>query len=119
MPAQKPQDLHALFEQAIGAGDLDALMALYESGASMPNQAGEVRTGADLIRQDMAPFAAMKPDLKLKINKLIEAGDIALMHSEWAMTTPAAMSGRSIEIARRQPDGTWRYVIDDPFTLGA
>lgn len=119
MPAQKPEDLHPLFEQAIRAGDLDTLMSLYESGASMPNQTGEVRTGAELIRQDLEPFAAMKPDMKLKLNKLIQAGDIALMHSEWAATSPAAMSGRSIEVARRQADGTWRYVIDDPFTLGS
>jgi hypothetical protein len=33
------------------------------------------------------------------------------------MTTPASMADRSVEIACRLADGTWRYVIDDPFTL--
>ena len=28
------------------------------------------------------------------------------------------MSVYAIEVARRQPDGTWRWVIGDPFTLG-
>ncbi len=34
------------------------------------------------------------------------------------MTNPAQMSGHGVEVARRQSDGTWLYVIDDPFALG-
>jgi uncharacterized protein (TIGR02246 family) len=118
MPAQKPEDLGQLFVQAMKDGDLDAVMALYEPGASMPNQQGEVRSGADAIREYMAPFVAMKPDMTGQTDKVILAGDIALSHSRWSMTTPAPMSSRAVEVARRQPDGTWLYVIDDPFTLG-
>jgi ketosteroid isomerase-like protein len=29
------------------------------------------------------------------------------------------LSGRAIEVARRQPDGTWLYVVDDPNTFSA
>ncbi len=119
MSAQKPEDLGRLFVEAMRAGDLDAVLALYEPGAAMPNQQGEVRTGTDTIRQDMAPFAAAKPDMTIETDKAIIAGDIALSHSRWSMTKPAPMSGRAVEVARRQPDGTWLYVIDDPFTLGA
>jgi uncharacterized protein (TIGR02246 family) len=118
MPAQKPEDLGQLFVQAVKAGDVDAVLALYEPGASMPNQQGEVRSGADAIRREMAPFVVLKPDIIGETDKVIVSGDIALSHSRWSMTTPTAMSGRAVEVARRQPDGTWLYVIDDPFTLG-
>jgi uncharacterized protein (TIGR02246 family) len=118
MAAQKPEDLGRLFVEAMRAGDLDAVLALYEPTAAMPNQQGEVRSGADAIRQDMAPFAALKPDMTGETDKVIIAGDIALSHSRWSIAGPAPMSGRAVEVARRQPDGTWLYVIDDPFTLG-
>ena len=59
----------------------------------------------------------MKPDMKIHITKVIEAGDIALVHSQWSTTTPARTSGRSVEVSRRHPDGTWLFVVDDPFTL--
>ncbi len=119
MPARSPEELGRLFQEAMRAGDIDALMALYEPGAVFPNQSGEPRTGTDAIRQELAPFAAMKPDMTIETQKMIQAGDIALTYSRWSMTTPAQMSGRAIEIARRQQDGTWLYIIDDPFTLGA
>ncbi len=118
MPAQSPQQLNELVAEALSRGDLDAALALYEPGAVLPNQAGELRTGTDAISQELAPFAAMKPDMKTRITKVIEAGNIAVVYNQWSMTTPAQMSGRAVEVSRRQPDGTWLLVIDDPFTLG-
>ena len=118
MPAHNPEDLGQLFAQAMKSGDVEAVLALYEPGAGMTNQQGQVRSGIDTIRQDMAPFAAAKPDITIETDKIILAGDIALCHSRWSMTKPAPMSGRAVEVARRQPDGAWLYVIDDPFTLG-
>ena len=118
MPARSPEQLDDLFAEAISRGELDAVLALYEPGAVLPNQAGDLRTGADAIRQEMTPFADMKPDLKGQVTKVVTAGDIALVYTQWSMTTPAQMSGRAVEVSRRQPDGTWLLVIDDPFTLG-
>ena len=47
-------------------------------------------------------------------------GDLALLVSDHsvAMTgadgKPTTISGRGTEVVRRQPDGTWRFVIDNP-----
>lgn len=119
MPAQKPEDLGQLFSQAMKAGDLDAVLALYEPGAAMPDRQGGVHTGTDALRQGMAPLATMKPDITIETERVIIAGDIALSHHRWSMAGPAPMSGRAVDVARRQPDGTWLMVIDDAFTLGA
>ncbi len=35
MPATEPEQLHGLFEQAFNAGDIEALMALYEPDAAL------------------------------------------------------------------------------------
>ncbi|HET7755343.1 MAG TPA: hypothetical protein VFK85_15650 [Anaeromyxobacteraceae bacterium] len=31
---------------------------------------------------------------------------------------PVRLEGRSVEVARRQPDGSWLYVMDAPFGVG-
>ena len=28
-----------------------------------------------------------------------------------------SMAGQSTEVVRRQPDGTWRYVVDNPYAV--
>lgn len=52
---------------------------------------------------------------------VIRNGDLALCQGEWTLqrVDPAGAAseivGRSVEVLRRQPDGTWCYLIDDPF----
>ena len=54
-----------------------------------------------------------------------QTGDMALVTSQWQLSAtgpdgkPAEMSGRSIEVLRRQNDGSWRFVIDEPFGVSA
>ncbi len=117
MAARSPEELDQLFAQYLKAGDLDALMSLYESSAAL-NMQGEVKTGLEALRQEMAPFAATKPDITMNIRKVVQAGDIALIHNEWNMAAQG-MSGYAIEVARRQADGSWLFAIDDPFTVGS
>jgi ketosteroid isomerase-like protein len=40
VPATEPEQLHRLFEQAVNAGDLEALMGLYEPDAALIPQPG-------------------------------------------------------------------------------
>ena len=118
MPAASPEQLSALFAKAIQAGDLDAVIALYEPDAVLHNQSGELRSGRDAIRQEMTPFAAMKPDFSITVDKVITSGDIALLHNTWSRSNPN-LSGRALEVAHRQPDGTWLYIIDYVIPVGS
>jgi hypothetical protein len=63
----------------------------------------------------MAPFTAMKAIFDFNIKQVIQSGNIALMHTDWKVSSPEQMSVYAIEVARRQPDGTWRWLIGDPF----
>jgi hypothetical protein len=40
------------------------------------------------------------------------------MHTVWTVSKPQPTTVYAIEVARRQPDGTWRWLIGDPFTVG-
>lgn len=117
MPATSPEDLGRLYAEAIQKGDLDAALALYEPDAVLATRKGDIRGGLDAIREEMTPFAAMKPDLKIELQKAVTIGDLALLYNTWSMTDPRQVSGRSVEVARRQPDGSWLFVIDDPYPV--
>jgi len=111
MPARSPEEICDLFQKHMAAGDIESLLSLYDPEAVFLNQSREVKSGQGL-RQELAPMAAGK------INQIIRAGDIALMHTHWTRATPEPISVDAVEVARRQPDGTWRWLIGDPFTIG-
>jgi len=125
MPAKAPEDTDRLFAEALNAGRIDDLVALYEPQATLMPTPGKLVTGSAAIREALAQFVAAKPRMSLTPKTLAQSGDLAVVTAKWdlAMTgqdgKPANMSGQSVEVVRRQPDGSWRFVIDLPFGAGA
>ena len=123
MPARSPEELDRLFASIMNAGDLDGLVDLYEPQATLTPQPGTVVMGARAIREALGGFMAAKPKITLTSKVLAQTGDIALTTSKWDLSgtgadgKPMKMSGQGVEVARRQPDGTWRFVIDSPWGL--
>lgn len=121
MPARVPEELDQLFMKAMNAGDLEGVVALYEPGAIMMDP--ELATGREAIREALTAFLAIKPKVTFEVKTLGQAGDIALTSAKWSLvgTGPdgneTTMSGQSAEVARRQPDGTWLFVIDSFYGL--
>lgn len=108
-PAKRPEDLGDFFLERANAGDVDGVVALYEPGAVLAFPAGRLTVGHDQIRAVYAEFLAGRPSLRSAGQQpAIVNGDIALT------STRLPGGGATAEIARRQPDGTWRWVIDQP-----
>ena len=82
------------------------------------NQSREAKRGREELRPELARLAAAKPKFEYNIKQIIQSGDIALMHTEWNVSSQETMRSYAIEVARRQPDGTWQWLIGDPFTVG-
>lgn len=118
MPAKSPEEICRLFQQYMAEGDIDSLLSVYDSEAVILNQSGEVKKGKEGLREQLAPLAIEKANFDFSIKQVIQSGDIALMHTEWKVSSPQQLSVYAIEVARRQPDGTWRWLIGDPFTIG-
>jgi uncharacterized protein (TIGR02246 family) len=123
MAAHTPEDLDRLFAVALNAGDIDGLMRLYEPGAAMRPGPGQVVQGLDAIRAGLAGFIAMKPTLTITSKVLGQCSEIALMTGSWTLTgtgadgKPVNMAGQSVEVARRQADGAWLFIVDTPWGL--
>jgi uncharacterized protein (TIGR02246 family) len=121
MDVADPVDLDRRFEQALNRGDLDALMALYETAAALMPSPGKVVVGTDAIRSALGAFIAAKPTIRTSGRLVALTGDIALIANRWTLSLtgtdgkPATMSGNAVEVARRQPDGRWLFVMDVPF----
>ena len=125
MPAHTPEEVHRLWAEAFSAHDLEAVMALYEPEATLIAPGQEVPnlilTGAEAVREHLSGLLALKPKFELEFKKAFQAGDIALLFSEWTLsaTDPDGnaieMAGQTADVARRQPNGTWLFVIDDPY----
>jgi uncharacterized protein (TIGR02246 family) len=125
MVARTPDEIDTLFAKALNAGDLDALVSLYEPEASLMPSPGAVVTGKPAIRSALADFLAGKPSMTLTARTVAQSGDVALVTARWQLALtgpdgkPMTMNGQSVEVVRRQPDGHWLFAIDFPFGVTA
>jgi uncharacterized protein (TIGR02246 family) len=115
MSAHEPGEASALFERYFAEGDLDGLMSLYEDDAVFPTPRATA-TGKDEIRQTLKAYLDSGAKLEFGASLVFGADDLALMHTPWTMTLPDGSSseGATAEVVRRQADGSWKYVIDNP-----
>ena len=118
MLANSPEDICRLFQLAMAEGDLESVMSVYDSEAVFVDQAGEVTKSRHELRQALALLAAQKTRFDYDIKQVTKTGDIALMHTEWKVAGTQPMTVYAIEVTRRQADGTWRWLIGDPYTVG-
>ncbi|HEX7034877.1 MAG TPA: nuclear transport factor 2 family protein [Pseudomonadales bacterium] len=118
MAARTPEEICRLFQRHLAQGDVDGVLALYDPEAVFLRRDAEPTRGRDELRQELAALVAGKPRFEFDVRQVVQAGDIALMHTRWQVPVPAPMTVHAIEVARRQPDGTWCWLIGDPFTVG-
>ena len=121
MPARTPAECDIQVIAAVNAGDLETAVALYESEAAVVSPSGETVTGIPAIREVLSSFIAMKPTLTLEVPLVVQSGDTAVLHSKWALKgtdencNAIDTEGNGVEVVRRQTDGTWKFIIDNPF----
>jgi uncharacterized protein (TIGR02246 family) len=123
MPARQPEEMPAAFTAAFNSGDVNQLMALYEADAVIIPQPGQVARGTDAVRQALTGFLALKLPIHMDNKRVLTVGDVALISNTWKVSgtgpdgSQVDLGGTSTELVRRQSDGSWRYVIDDPYSV--
>ena len=117
----KAADVDPAFEKAFNAGDVDALLKLYDEQSVLVAEPGKPVQGLENIRQALIGFLALKLPIQLTVRRVYENGDIGFCVADWSVAGKAPdgkdvkVGGTSVEVVKRTSGGNWVYVIDSPY----
>lgn len=100
--------------------DIDRVMAAYETPATVLFEPDTPISDAAVLEQMFRQMAMVNPVFVYSGHEVIVNNDIALHIAPWDMTgtTPDGQelkqSGLSIAVLRKQDDGSWKMMIDNP-----
>jgi ketosteroid isomerase-like protein len=115
-----PESFHRQFADAFNSGDVQPLVDLYEPGASLIPEPGEVVSGHAAIAGALGRYQAIGT-MTAETRYCVQSGDLALASASWWIRgigpngEPTEVRGVSADLLRRQADGRWLLVVDHPF----
>lgn len=118
-----PEKMNETFANAFNSGDVNNINLLFEEKAQVVKYDG--KTVSDIENYNNEHLNLLKLGGKMtSINKFcVQFEDLALLSAEWKIETKndkeekIEIKGISSEIVRRQGNGTWLYIIDNPFSV--
>ncbi|MGA0567735.1 YybH family protein [Rathayibacter sp. KR2-224] len=110
--ATDPEALGRMFLIRANAGDVDGVVALYEPTAVIESPPGQTSTGSAAIRRLYERLLANRPQFSGEVRQVL------LRHGDLALTSTRFHGGATAEVARRQADGTWLWILDQPNVVG-
>jgi ketosteroid isomerase-like protein len=100
---------------------VNGTLSLYEPEAVLMERNGTTIHGHAAIRAHLTALFSIKPTIRIQHHKTLDAGTVAILVSEWTLSgkdpngAPVTDSGRTYDVVRRQGDGSWRLVVDNPW----
>jgi len=115
-PTSDATAMTAVYVKAMNSGDVDAVLGLYTEDAVSVWDPEEPLTGA-AHRRSVEEFVGRRPTMRAEVRESYVTGDTALLVVDWqiGISGEELLSGTGLDVLRRDADGTWRYVIDNPF----
>ena len=117
----RPEDLYPALSEAYNAGDLEALVSLYDPKAAFVIKPGRVTESPAGLRGAMQHLVALRGRLTVNPRTFIRSDDLALVLGTFTLSgrrgdgTPFDRTSRFADVLRRQPDGRWLVAIDNPY----
>ncbi|MFE3455373.1 YybH family protein [Nonomuraea sp. NPDC059194] len=117
---EDPARHHEVYVAAFNTGDVNAVEQVYEDLAVLVPAPGQPMTGQARAAATRHLLSLGLP-IQAKPRHVYVADDIALLIVDWTIHgtapdgTDVHLEGTATDVARRGPDGRWRYVIDNPF----
>ncbi|MFN8491286.1 MAG: SgcJ/EcaC family oxidoreductase [Caldilineaceae bacterium] len=122
MMAHQPEELYPQFAAALNASDVAAIMALFDpEGQTIPLPGQPPVAGMDALRAVWEQCVALKPHIEYDNTSVMQADGVALLRSQWRISgmlpdgNRTEFMGKGVQVARRQADGSWRFLIDNPW----
>src|SRR5215210_4334583 len=108
--ATNPEDLTRLFVERANEGDAEGIALLYEEDAVMAYPPGRTTAGRAAIQALWQEVLSHRPHFEPEAPlPTLRSGDIAL-----TSTPPKDLAGARAQVVRRQADGTWLRLLDQP-----
>jgi uncharacterized protein (TIGR02246 family) len=118
MGVHDPKQMHESFAKYFNSQDAEGLLSLYSDDAVLVAAPDAPAAGKAAIKEALSGFLAMKGTMEFVAEaEPVISGDIALTHAKWKLTLEdgQAMEGSTAEVLRKGADGTWLYVVDNPW----
>ncbi len=113
----RAQDAHQSLASAYNTGDLNTVLNMYDISGIIVAEPDNPVSGKEKFEAAVKAILAIKGKMEIKTVYCLEAGDVAVGRSEWNITEGSVtkVAARGIELLKRQPDGTWKVLIDHAF----
>ncbi|MBS2533822.1 nuclear transport factor 2 family protein [Catenulispora sp. NF23] len=115
-----PAKLPILFQDALNAGAVEDVLALFAPGAGMRTVAGEIISGDDALRAEISGTVAAGGKLTNVQRHTLLGADTALLVTAWTMEIDGpegrriTATGTTANVARQDADGDWRFTMLNP-----
>ncbi len=107
--------------EAFNRGDLEAVLSYYEKHAVWVVMPEHIVSGKPGLRKEFEELFRINPQVIKEKSHVIECEDLALCSIRWSLAGTASdgkllnVKGVGSTILRRQADGHWKIVIDNPW----
>jgi ketosteroid isomerase-like protein len=121
MIANSPGHAVELLDHAFAQGDLEAVLSFYEDAAVVITEPGKAARGTAELRSFFAWAMQSGSRAEQLRTQVIEADGVALFLSRWTLHSQGvgaevtAQTFIATTVFRKQPDGGWKALIDNPF----
>jgi len=121
--ARQPEEINSRWTEAFNAGDASAMLGLYEPDAVLVPGPGALPVrGLAAIEASLQWLVGLRGKITFEPRYWLRQGDLAMGRIDFRLVggtdgdgNPVEMLGSTAEVARRQADGSWKYVFDHPF----
>lgn len=106
---------------AFHAKNIDAVMEAYEKGATILFEPGVPTKDRASQIEKFKGFFALNPTFTYSGHNVVVQGDTAVHFAPWTMAATAPdgttmeQTGLSVAILKKQQDGRWLMIIDNPY----
>ena len=107
--------------EAFHKKDLKRVLASYEPNAVIVFEPEKPSSGVEAISEGFKGFFAVNPKFEYSGHEVFLNGNLAMHFAAWTMTGEAPdgneikQSGLSVVVLRKQSNGKWLMVFDNPF----
>ena len=117
---QKVYDVIVKMTDAFVKKDIDSVLATYQDDAIVMFEPQKPLSGKDNLRMAFMQFTTMNPIFRYSGHEVYISGNIATHIAPWTMVgempdgSKFEQSGLSIAVLRKQADGNWLMIQDNP-----